>query len=513
MAKAAKKTADDTAIKFDTSKWPADKTEIIPLADLTPYENNANTHSDKQVDEIVASIVEWGWTVPVIVDEDNMIIAGHGRVLAATKLGIEAVPCVRATGWSDAKKRAYVLADNQLARNSEWDPTRLTEELLYLQGEDFNLDLIGFDADELAALMGEDAEDPHASATPGSLVEKFGAPPFSVLNAREGWWQERKRDWISIGIKSELGRGENLTSMPSATEDYKANKGSFAKKASPGGSQMPAADYSKSKARGDGAGKATAKAFNTEGNVSEATGTSIFDPVLCELAYRWFSPQGGVVLDPFAGGSVRGIVASKLGREYVGVDLRAEQIEANREQGKKLCPKNAPTWHCGDSMDISKIAKGVKADFLFSCPPYADLEVYSDNPKDLSTMAYDDFVTAYRAIIAASVGMLKEDRFACFVVGDIRDKDGMYRNFVGDTVEAFRDAGAAYYNEAILVTMVGSLPIRVGKQFSVTRKLGKTHQNVLVFCKGDPRKATAAIGETEFGTIDDDAVDPEILNG
>ena len=227
------------------------------------------------------------------------------------------------------------------------------------------------------------------------------------------------------------------------------------------------------------------------------SGTSIFDPVLCELAYRWFSPPDGLILDPFAGGSVRGIVASKLGRQYVGVDLRHEQVAANREQGARLCGAPMPVWHVGDSRNIDRVADGLAADFVFSCPPYTDLERYSDDPLDLSTMAYADFMTAYREIISKACGLLKPNRFALFVVGNVRDSKGIYRNFVGDTVEAFRAAGLGFYNDAVLITACGSLPIRAGKQFSAGRKLGKTHQNVLVFVKGDPRKATAACGQVE----------------
>jgi DNA modification methylase len=225
------------------------------------------------------------------------------------------------------------------------------------------------------------------------------------------------------------------------------------------------------------------------------------------LVYRWFCPSAGAVLDPFAGGSVRGIVAAKLERAYTGVDLRPEQIAANEDQAKAITPGNAPRWIAGDSREISALAPGLY-DLIFSCPPYADLEVYSDDPRDLSTLDYADFLQSYRAIIAASVDMLSPDRFACFVVGDVRDRKGFYRNFVSDTIAAFQDAGARLYNEAILVTSVGSLPIRVGRQFEAGRKLGKTHQNVLVFVKGDPRRATEACGQIdvfdpaeEFGEV------------
>lgn len=234
-------------------------------------------------------------------------------------------------------------------------------------------------------------------------------------------------------------------------------------------------------------------------NESHRSGTSIFDPVLCEMAYRWFCPPGGLVLDPFAGGSVRGIVASVLGRRYVGIELRPEQVEANRAQAERICRAPLPVWHVGDSRTIDRLAQGVMADFVFSCPPYADLEVYSDDPADLSTLGYRDFIAAYREIIAKTAGLLREDAFACFVVGEVRDKNGMYYGFVPDTVRAFQEAGLRYYNEAILITMIGSLPIRAGRQFERSRKLGKTHQNILIFCKGDPKRAAARIGAVDFG--------------
>jgi hypothetical protein len=246
---------------------------------------------------------------------------------------------------------------------------------------------------------------------------------------------------------------------------------------------------------------------NTDGACADGTpgapGTSIFDPVLCELVYRWFCPPGGLVLDPFAGGSVRGIVASKLGRRYLGVDLRPEQIAANEVQARRICDAPKPKWITGDSREIARLARGAAADLVFSCPPYGDLEIYSDDPADLSTLEYPAFVEAYRAIVVASLGLLKPDRFAVFVVGDLRDKAGFYRGFVLDTVRAFTEAGAALYNDAILVTAVRSLPIRVARQFEAARKLGKTHQNVLVFCKGDPRRATQAVGPVEFGVGED----------
>ena len=267
----------------------------------------------------------------------------------------------------------------------------------------------------------------------------------------------------------------------------------------------PSDFYSKDKKMNE-----NAKTFGTEGNVSDQSGTSIFDPVLCELAYIWFSPVDGIVLDPFAGGSVRGIVASKLGRQYVGHELRQEQVNANRTQASKICAddNHPPAWICGDSRNITDTCKDVQADMVFSCPPYADLEVYSNDPKDLSTLTYEEFKGAYFEIIKKTCALLKDDRFACFVVGEVRDKKGNYYNFVGDTIQAFKEAGLNYYNEAILITAVGSLPIRAGKQFSASRKLGKTHQNILVFVKGDGKKAAKACGDVEvdLGVLESESV-------
>jgi len=430
--------------------WPADKIKRRKVAELVPYAKNARTHSDEQISQIAASIREWGFTNPVLIDEDSGIIAGHGRVLAAQLLGIKILPTMTATGWTDTQKRAYVLADNKLAQNADWDDDLLREELDGLKGLEFDLDIIGFDEGELEDLL-SDGEPPKQV---GALSERFLISPFSVLNAREGWWQDRKRGWLSMGFKSELGRDIDPTNVPKNPPAYMADRG------------------------------------NNEGG-------SIFDPVLCELIYTWFCPPGGVVLDPFAGGSVRGIVASATGRKYFGGELRGEQVEANRVQAKEICDDSVPVWEQGDSRGIDKIFPNVTADLLFSCPPYADLEVYSDDAADISNMDYEDFLKAYRTIIRKSCALLRPNSFACFVVGEIRDAKGNYRNFVGDTVEAFRAAGMNFYNEAILVTAVGSLPIRVTKQFKAGRKLGKTHQNVLIFVKGDGKKAADACGTVE----------------
>lgn len=125
--------------------WPADKVERRKVADLIPYARNSRTHSEAQIAQIAASIKEWGWTTPVLICEDGGIIAGHGRVMAAQKLGIEEVPCMIAEGWSEAQKRAYVIADNRLPELAGWDQEMLALELGELGELDFDLSLTGFD--------------------------------------------------------------------------------------------------------------------------------------------------------------------------------------------------------------------------------------------------------------------------------------------------------------------------------------------------------------------------------
>lgn len=248
----------------------------------------------------------------------------------------------------------------------------------------------------------------------GGLARRYVVSPFSVLDGRSGPWQDRKRQWLACGIGGEVqasGRKKDLTFSTSAW---------LAKTGATG----PIGD------------------------------TSVFDPVLTECLIEWFCPQAGQILDPFAGGPVRGYVASRLHRHYVGVELRQEQVDANQHCwttiGKETPP---PNWIQGDSKAVLP-SLDLQADMILTCPPYGDLEVYSDDPADISHQAKQDhnhFIESYRAIIAAAASKLRNDSFAAVVIGDYRDKRGMV----------------------------------------ASRKLGRCHQTVLIFVKGDPRAATA----------------------
>jgi DNA modification methylase len=276
------------------------------------------------------------------------------------------------------------------------------------------------------------------------LRDVFLEPPFSVLDSKGGAWQQRKKMWKSLGIKSELGR------------DVECNA-SFG-------------------------GELDEKGLNKYGR-KPMLGVSVFDPALCELIYRWYCPENGKILDPFAGGSVRGIVANYLKYHYTGIDIRQEQIDCNREQALDILEvNNQPNWYVGDS---NEVLIGMKNDYdlIFSCPPYADLEVYSDIDGDISNMDYNNFLIAYREIIKKSCDLLKEGGYACFVVGDIRDKKGFYKNFVSETINCFIEAGCKLYNNAILLQPLGTAMLRAGKIFKAGKKLTKVHENVLIFKK------------------------------
>jgi DNA modification methylase len=272
------------------------------------------------------------------------------------------------------------------------------------------------------------------------LRDKFIEPPFSILDTKQGNWQRRKKEWIRIGMKSEVGRdNKKVNSIRIQTDGKDITKNPY---------------------------------------------QSIFDPALCEVLYRWFCKDGGEILDCFAGGSVRGIVANYLGYKYTGIDIRQEQIDSNRKQGLDILDvANQPNWYVGDSNEVlNGFTK--EFDFVFSCPPYADLEVYSDLEGDISNMPYVEFMKAYEEIIAKSCNLLKAGSYACFVVGEVRDKKGNYIGFVPDTIRAFQKCGMSYYNEAILLNSIASASMRANGNMK-SQKLVKVHQNVLIFKKAN----------------------------
>ena len=744
---------------------------------------NFRNHPKEQKEALTGVLNEIGWIQDVIVNRiTGHIIDGHLRVELAMQKG-EPVP-VKYVELTEKQERIALASIDPIGALAEQDQAML-DDLLDEIGTVQDDDLSAF----LDSLMSGDPDGEEqtpeelAEEARETLAERFIVPPFSILDAKQGYWSERKRAWQSLGIQSELGRDDALTYAVS--------------------SQPPHVYEFKNAVEKDLGRKLSWKEF-AEMYPEEITltGTSIFDPVLTEIMYSWFCPKGGSILDPFAGGSVRGVVAGFMGYNYTGVELREEQVKANRGQAAKIFGKpkkqykpstmqpirvtteegvrvvrdddllggtkrrvmerimresehdefvyaspaigfaqialaaaakdtgkkatiyvaarkkktyqtraairlgaqvieiekgaylttiqakareyaeqngaqyfefgaedpvfmqylaeiaketgeqpsevwtvagsgvltrslqmawpdakfyavqvgkdpevgmaellkapekfeqdakiqppfestsnydakawrfiqerageNAlfwnvggdtsrfdifqdegegeaiPTWINADSRDIPVVIdEDREFDLIFSCPPYADLEVYSDNPNDLSTLEYDEFVNAYTDIIVKACSKLKNNSFAVFVVGEVRGKKGAYYGFVQDTIKAFQKGGLDYYNEVILLTNIGSNAIRAAGQFTKSRKLAKGHQNalvftkgsptpqaidglskaiadhfndhrqvfqayenIMVFCKGDPKKATEAIGDPD--TLDIGDLITETMNG
>lgn len=291
------------------------------------------------------------------------------------------------------------------------------------------------------------------------LRDKYIEPPFSVFDTKQGTWQRRRNKWKTLGIESELGR------------------------------KVDGAHFAGRHRQAERSSKPVAESTQRILDVGEH---SIFDPVVCELAYLWFSgKENARILDPFAGGSVRGIVAATLGHDYTGIELRPEQVESNIEQANKIFEdkEKKPKWIVGDSNKIlDNLNDGVQNnqleefDFIFSCPPYGNLEIYSDMQDDISNMEYPQFLKIYESIIAKSCKILKQGELACFVVGEFRDKKGHFYGFVPDTINAFKKCGMKFYNEIILLNAIGSASVRANTSMK-NRKVVKIHQNVLVFKK------------------------------
>lgn len=440
--------------------------DFLPFSKIEEFQGNLKKRSKKEVSKIITSILRYGFSFPFFVWKDgerNRCLDGHGRLLALHEMEKRHYFLDESGSLSDDGGEPEQIPDLPVVYVYAADEAEAKQKVLRLNSCYGILDAEGFseftagleiDWDELMLPSGElfqlpDIMDSGSGAEHKSLAERFIVPPLSVFRTSAGYWQERKRSWLSLGIQSEKGRDDGMLRHMAALAE-----------------------------------KASGSKLATE---------SIFDPVLCEIMYRWFCPPEGKILDPFAGGSVRGLVAGKLGFKYTGIDLRDEQIEANREQ-ISIAGENPPEWICGDSSQMdSFLLPDYRCNFVFSCPPYADLEVYSDRPEDLSNMDYDGFKKAYADIIAKSCARLEDDSFAAFVVGEVRQKiDGRaYYGIIPDTIRAFEDAGLQYYNEMVLVTQIAAKALTVAEGFVKSRKIGKIHQNILVFVKGDPVKAAA----------------------
>lgn len=420
----------------------------LPLSELTPYANNPRFNSDA-VDAVAESIKQCGYVAPILIDEDNVILAGHTRLKALQRLKKKETEVMRVTGLTEEQKKKYRLLDNKTAEIADWDFEKLDAELEGLDFWDYDF---GFDTDDsFESGKGEYSEN-HKD-----LKEMFLVPPFTILNSRAGDWQERKRKWLDI-----IGD--------------------------------------------DGSSRGAAQAFDSSITKIEnfnMKNVSIFDPVLAETIALWFLPQGQTcnVFDTFAGDTGFGFVAAYKGHKFTGVELRQEQAAFNQEQVDRYGLPAA--YHCDDGRNIRKYVKDETQDLFFSCPPYYDLEVYSDLENDASNQGtYEDFYKILDEAFSEAIKCLKNNRFAVVVASDVRGKDGGYHDFISDIKRTFLKGGCKIYNELVLVNAVGTAAVRA-ERYMRSRKVVRTHQEVLIFYKGDPKKIRDEFGEAEVASTDE----------
>lgn len=453
----------------------------LKLKDLKWDEANPNEMNEAQMDALRESMKKFGYLVPIIVDQDNLVADGEHRARIYLEFGREEIDAYRIKFENDLDRKMLRQTMNKL--RGHHDPYKDAIEL----GEFFKADnledvrkLIAEDTNVLKRLIAEYHPDQsllsfHKDLAEGvatgfgSLSKNWGIPPFSVLDRRTQTWQNRKREWLEFGIASEAGR-ENVVLYDTHINVRVAPM----KDGRPNKNYLPT--------------------------------VSVFDPVLAEVSLRWFCNPNSKILDPFSGGSVRGIVSSYLGHDYTGIDLRKEQIDANEKQYEVLRERMPdghlkPIWITGDSKDLDQLLpdKEEKFDFLLTSPPYFQVEKYSNNENDLNNMTWEQFSNVYTEIISKSAKKLKENSFVCWNVGNARDrKHGFYVNQNDLTKTAFEKEGFRLHNELIVVHSSYSLAFRVNNMFIPKRVVPKQHEFLLVFYNGDRDSITR--------------VDPQIVN-
>jgi ParB-like chromosome segregation protein Spo0J/16S rRNA G966 N2-methylase RsmD len=427
---------------------PFGKAAEIAISELLPAQYNPRKISKEQMRRLIESIEKNGFAEPIIVNDNperkNVVIGGHQRLKALKKIGLPdktKVP-VYLVDLDEANEKKLNIALNNIS--GDFEIKKLAT--LFKEFCEKNIDAAGsgFDEEEIRALAGKSADalekykegkEEHL----GNLAKRYLLPPFSVLDTRAAEWQNRKAIWKE--------RIRNL----GATREGK----------------LGALD-------------------NLIGAVN--SGISIFDPVLSELIYKWFLTPDGNILDPFAGDAARSLVAAFNGTHYTGIDIREDQIEENKKTFERWNLSENANFIVGNSEKLDDLLpENEKYDLVFTCPPYYDLEVYSDIEGDASNkQTYEEFMEFYKKVFTQCVKRLKKNRFLVCVVGEIRDDKGVNRGFVKDNIQLFQDLGLQFYNEIILLESIGTARIRANNQMRKNRKLVKVHQNILVFFNGDP---------------------------
>lgn len=307
-------------------------------------------------------------------------------------------------------------------------------------------------------------------------MEDFEIQYLSVLDARSALWRHRKREWLDI-----IG--------PEGKSREKALYGSLAMR-------YPGL-YSRTKEERERLGISFDEYIeqygpedtrDTKEYSKMSDGVSTFDPVLAEIIYEWFVPcQCAKVFDCFAGGVTKGAVAVAKGHSFIGIDIRSSQVEVNNERANAFSVAGHHLRYvCDDGRNLLKYIGVASQDLFISCPPYYNLEVYSDLAGDASNQpTYQDFIGILRDAFEKAVKCLKRNRFAVVIVGDIRNDKGEYYNFPGDVISIFQDCGCAFLDDIVLFRPDATANLRA-KKYMKSRKVVRVHERVLVFYKGNP---------------------------
>lgn len=386
-------------------------------------------------------------------------------------------PVIKASELTDEEQREFIIKDN--VGFGEWDMDALANEWDTEDLTDWGLDLWNADSGSGGSGSGTLPSSPAES----SLFDRFVVPPFSILDTRKGYWQDRKKKWYDL--IGDMGESRNDTLVTSLEIKYK---------------DLYQRTREHRKELGISFKEYIEKYVPKEDLEHEqskivAQGVSILDPVMAEIVCRWFGLKDGRAFDWFAGDSVFGFVSAYLGNDFTGVELRQQQADLNNERVAEMTAR----YICDDGQNVAHHLEPESQDLLFSCPPYFDLEVYSDLPNDASNQgSYEEFIQILKNAFTAAVGCLKQNRFAAICVGDVRDKKtGFYYDFCGDIKRIFKEAGMKLYNEIILVEQTASTALRAAR-YMENRKVAKTHQHLLVFFKGDPKKIKAEFPKIEY---------------
>ena len=506
------------------------KTETVKLSQVQVNEANPRTITNEKFQKLVNSVLALPKMLelrPIVVDNMMVALGGNMRFRALTAISdlsedelksrlfsINDVKkktegeqqallthwlrwrdsptaiIIKASELSDAEQREFIIKDN--IGYGEWDTDSLTAQWDNEELVDWGIEFPDAENALNAQNGSGSGSEKQNSAPESSLFDRFIVPPFSILDTRKGYWQDRKKKWYDI--IGDMGESRNDTLVTSLEIKYKDLYQRTREHRKELGISFK--EYIDKYVSQEDLEKEQAKIV--------AQGVSILDPVMAEIVCRWFGQENGKAFDCFAGDSVFGFVAAYLGNDFTGVELREKQAVLNNERVEGMNAR----YICDDGQNVAQHIEPESQDLLFSCPPYFDLEKYSDLPNDASNQgSYEDFIKILENAFTGAVSCLKENRFAAICVGDVRDKNtGFYYDFCGDIKRIFKQNGMRLYNEIILVEQTASTALRASRYMD-SRKVAKTHQHLLVFFKGDPKKI-----KKEFPKIEYKEEDLELFN-